>query len=56
VLRAAGRGEDRFKIRDLIADERCSQTVLDFLSTTDAGGEYRTRLWEIPRARHQSGN
>jgi hypothetical protein len=34
-----GRGKDRFKIRDLFADERCNQAVLDFLSTTDVGGE-----------------
>jgi len=32
-----GRGKDRFKIRDLLADGRCSQAVLDFLSTTDVG-------------------
>jgi hypothetical protein len=30
------RGKDWFKIRDL-ADDRCSQAVLDFLSTTDVG-------------------
>ena len=29
--------ESRWKIRDLLADERCSQAVLDFLSTTDVG-------------------
>jgi hypothetical protein len=37
VLLESGRGKNRFKIRDLFADERCSQAVLDFLSTTDAG-------------------
>jgi len=37
VRRAEGeRGKDWFKIRDLLADGRCSQAVLDFLST-DAG-------------------
>jgi len=30
-------GEDRVKIRGLFADERCSQAVLDFISTTDVG-------------------
>jgi len=28
---------DWFKIQDLLADTRCSQPVLDFLSTTDVG-------------------
>jgi hypothetical protein len=37
VRRGTGRGKDRFKIRDLFAVERCSQAVLDFLSTTDVG-------------------
>jgi hypothetical protein len=31
----SGRGKDRFKIQGLLADTRCSQPVLDFLSTTD---------------------
>jgi len=30
-------GKDRFKIRDLFADERCSRAILDFLATTDVG-------------------
>ena len=33
----SGRGESRRKIWDLLADWRCSQAVLDFLSTTDVG-------------------
>ena len=33
----SGRGKSRLKIWDLIADVRCSQAVLDFLSTTDVG-------------------
>ena len=33
----AGRKKSRWKIRDLLADGRCSQAVLDFLSTTDVG-------------------
>jgi len=28
-------GESRWKIRDLLADERCKWAVLDFLTTTD---------------------
>jgi hypothetical protein len=34
-LRACcGRGKDRFMIRELLADTRCSKQVLNFLSTT----------------------
>jgi len=32
-----GRGKDRIKVWDPFADERCSQTILDFLSTRDVG-------------------
>jgi len=32
------RGKSRFEVRDLLVDGRCSQAVLDFLSTTDLGG------------------
>ena len=31
------RWKSRWKIQDLLADGRCSQAVLDFLSTTDVG-------------------
>jgi len=31
------RGRDRTNIAELLADERCSQAVLDFLATTDVG-------------------
>jgi len=31
----SGRWKDRWKIWDLLADERCGRTVLDFLSSTD---------------------
>jgi hypothetical protein len=31
----SGRGRERLMMRDLLADSRCSQPVLDFLSTTD---------------------
>jgi len=37
VRKATGRWKSRWKIRDLLADERCGQAVLDFLSTTDVG-------------------
>ena len=31
------RGRDRTEIAELFADERCSQTILDFLATADVG-------------------
>ena len=31
------RGRDRTSIAELLADERCSQAVIDFLATTDVG-------------------
>jgi len=37
VRKETKRGESRWRIRDLLADGRCSQAVLDFLSTTDVG-------------------
>ena len=37
VWKETGRGESRFKVRDLFVDERCSQAILDFLATTDVG-------------------
>jgi len=39
----AREGKIRFKIRDLLADEWCSQAVLDFLFATDVG-----RLAQVP--------
>ena len=36
MRKATGRGEDWWKIRDLLADERCGRAALDFCSTTDA--------------------
>jgi len=38
VWKESGRGKSRFKIRDLLADGRCSQAVQDFISTTDGEG------------------
>jgi hypothetical protein len=37
VWKETGRGKSRFKIRDLLVDGRCSQAVLDFLTSTDVG-------------------
>jgi len=37
VWKEMGRGRRRFPIRDLLADDRCSRAVLDFLSSTDVG-------------------
>jgi len=37
VRKVTGRWKDRWKVRDLLADGRCSLAVLDFLSTTDVG-------------------
>jgi len=37
VRMETGRWKDRWKIRDLLADERCSRAVLDFLTSTDVG-------------------
>jgi len=37
VLKESGRRKSQWRIRDLVADGRCSQAVLDFLSTTDVG-------------------
>jgi len=36
-LPGPARGRDRTKIAVLIADERCSQAILDFFVTTDVG-------------------
>jgi hypothetical protein len=37
VREETGKGRERSKIRELLADARCSQGVLDLLSTTDVG-------------------
>jgi len=37
VRKETGRGKDLWKIRNLLADERCGRAVLDFPSTTDVG-------------------
>jgi len=37
VKKETGKWKDRWKVRDLPADVRCSRAVLDFLSSTDMG-------------------
>ena len=37
VKKETGRWKDRWKVRDLLADGRCSRAVLDFPSSTDVG-------------------
>ena len=37
MKKETGRWKDRWKVRDLLADERCVRPVLDFLATTDVG-------------------
>ena len=37
VRSETGRGKDRWKIRDLLADERYGRAALDFLYSTDVG-------------------
>jgi len=37
VWKETGRGKGRWKAHELFADRRCSQAVLDFLSSTDVG-------------------
>jgi hypothetical protein len=37
VRKGTGRGKNRFKIRDLFADEWCTQPILEFLRTTEVG-------------------
>ena len=37
VYKETGRGRWRWKAHELLADQRCSQAVLDFLSSTDVG-------------------
>jgi len=37
VRKETGMWKSRWKLRDLLADERCSQAVLDFLTATEVG-------------------
>ena len=44
VRRDTGRGKNRFKIRDLLADERCTHSILDFLRTMRMGSRVGPRV------------
>ena len=46
MWKETGWGKDRFKIRDLFADERCPRPILDFLRTAEVGHRARTRARE----------
>jgi hypothetical protein len=37
VYKETGRGRERWKAHELFAESKCSQSVLDFLSSTDIG-------------------
>jgi len=37
IRKKTGRGKNRFTIREMFADERCTGAVLDFLRTTRVG-------------------
>jgi hypothetical protein len=56
VRKESGRGKDRFKIWDLLANTRCSQPVLDYLSTMAVGRRVPPLLRTTRRARRQSEN
>ena len=43
VRKETGRGENCFTVRDLLADERCTRAVLDFLRTTKVGSRVGPR-------------
>jgi hypothetical protein len=39
-------GRDRFRIADLFTDERCTETIREFLESTDVGRKAREEEWE----------
>jgi hypothetical protein len=63
VRKETGRWKNRWKVRDLLADERCSRAVLDFLATTDVGrlvpapaeedGQSEVSEWELRERRER---
>jgi hypothetical protein len=63
VRKKTGKGKNRCKVRDLLADERCSRAELDFLATTDVGRrvpapveedvESETSEWELRERRER---
>ena len=64
VQKETGRWKSRWTVRDLLADGRCGQAVLDFLSSTDVVGWYRrwkgdarseVSEWELRERREREG-
>ena len=59
MWKETGKWKSRWKIRDLLVDGRCSQAVLEFLSTTDVGkrvpaeedAESEASKWELRERR-----
>jgi len=43
-----GKGRNRFKIRGLLADERCTGAILTFLRTTEVGTRVGPRTGAAP--------
>jgi hypothetical protein len=56
MRRETGRGRDRYKTRDLLADERCSQVILDSSPPRTWRGWSQPRLRKTHKARRRSGN
>jgi hypothetical protein len=54
--RVAAEEKSRWKVRDLLADERCSRAVLDFLATTDVGRLVPAPAEGTRRASRRSAN
>jgi len=46
-----GRGKDRFTVRDLMADERRTGAVLDFLRTTKVGSRVGRAQYHLSRVK-----
>jgi len=50
VRKEAGKGKDWWKIRDLLAEERCGWAVLDSLASTEVGRRVPTEGGEVVSA------
>ena len=66
VKKETGRWKSRWRIRDLLADRRCSQAILGFLTTTDVErivppveeeADQRSEVseWELREGREREG-
>ena len=65
MWKETGRGKRQCAVWDLLADDRCSRVVLDFLSTTDVGrrvpvtaeedAESEVSEWELREWREREG-